>query len=173
MKRCLLTIGGLDVLGGGGIGTDMKTMEHYGFFSLSVISLVAGIEQGEFVFHEMDVQRFEMQLATCANFQDELAGIKIGMLANPEQIKAVYQFCQPFVGKIPIVIDPCWLLRKLFSKRIKTILLLYNHYWQLRPSLRRICQKFVYYWTKIPDNMDSVQRIWRNVCKHDFSVRFT
>ena len=51
MKRCLLTIGGLDVLGGGGIGTDMKTMEHYGFFSLSVIGLVAGLEQESFVFH--------------------------------------------------------------------------------------------------------------------------
>ena len=90
MKRCLLTIGGLDVLGGGCIGTDMKTMEHYGFFSLSVISLVAGIEQGEFVFHEMDIATFEMQLATIAqNFQNRLAGIKIGLLANPEQIKAV------------------------------------------------------------------------------------
>ena len=93
MKRCLLTIGGLDVLGGGGIGTDMKTMEHYDFFSLSVISLVAGIEQGEFVFREMDIATFEMQLATIAqNFQDELAGIKIGLLANPVQIKVVYQY---------------------------------------------------------------------------------
>ena len=41
MKRCLLTIGGLDVLGGGGIGTDMKTMEHYGFF-LGVLSFFVG-----------------------------------------------------------------------------------------------------------------------------------
>lgn len=161
MKRCLLTIGGLDVLGGGGIGTDMKTMEHYGFFSLSVISLVAGIEQGEFVFHEMDIATFEMQLATIAqNFQNRLAGIKIGLLANPEQIKAVYQFCQPFIGKIPIVIDPVLAFKETLQQANQDYLAALQPLLAiatiLTPNLPEACLLLD---EKIPDDLDSVQNL--------------
>lgn len=161
MKRCLLTIGGLDVLGGGGIGTDMKTMEHYGFFSLSVIGLVAGLEQESFVFHEMDITTFEMQLATITqNFQEQLAGIKIGLLANPEQIKAVYQFCQPFIGKIPIVIDPVLAFKETAQQANQDYLAALQPLLAiatiLTPNLPEACLLLD---EKIPDDLDSVQNL--------------
>lgn len=159
MKRCLLTIGGLDVLGGGGIGTDMKTLEYYGYFSLSVLSLVAGLDQGTFVFREIEAATFEMQLTTIAqHFQERLAGIKIGLLANPAQIQSVYQFCQPFIGKIPIVIDPVLAFKETDQQANQNYLAALQPLLAiatiLTPNLPEAC---LLLGEKVPNDMSSVQ----------------
>ncbi|EOT39582.1 hydroxymethylpyrimidine/phosphomethylpyrimidine kinase [Enterococcus columbae] len=103
-----LTIGGLDSWGGGGITTDLKTFENHQVFGLAALSTVAvEDEQNGFAIRNIANPLLQEQLSTIKNsYQDQLSFIKIGLLADIEQIAMVTDFCREFVGKIPIVLDP-------------------------------------------------------------------
>lgn len=100
----VLTIGGMDTWGGGGIGTDIKAIEDTGAFALSVITCVATTDpQTGFKIHSIDPQVVEDQLKTIKE-SFILDAIKIGLLPNPQIIDLVISFID--TQTCPIVVDP-------------------------------------------------------------------
>lgn len=100
-----LTIGGSDTWGGGGIQTDLRTFEQLDVFGLSVLTCLAVEAADDFVIRPLPVALVEEQLQTIErNF--ELAGVKIGLLADLETVSLVQDFCQRNQGRFPIILDP-------------------------------------------------------------------
>lgn len=105
MIKKVLTIGGSDTWGGGGIQTDLKTFENLQVFGLSVLTSIALEKEGDFFIEPLSPTLVEAQLQTIEqSFQ--LHGVKIGLLATVETIDIVIAFCQRNQGKFPIVLDP-------------------------------------------------------------------
>lgn len=103
-----LTIGGSDTWGGGGVATDLKTFENHRVFGLMALTSIAleTTEEG-FVIRPIPTDVLKEQLATIQqSYHDQLSLIKIGLLANSQQVAIVAEFCRAFYGKIPIVLDP-------------------------------------------------------------------
>ena len=105
MVKHLLTIGGSDTWGGGGIQTDLKTFENLQVFGLSALTCLAFDKEQQFFIKTFDAALVEAQLQTIErSFQ--LDGIKIGLLGSLETIQVVHAFCERNQGKFPIVLDP-------------------------------------------------------------------
>ena len=99
-----LTIGGSDTWGGGGIQTDLRTFEQLDVFGLSVLTCLAVEAVDDFVIRPLPVALVEEQLQTIErNF--ELAGVKIGLLADLETVSLVQDFCQRNQGRFLIILD--------------------------------------------------------------------
>lgn len=104
MTKIILTIGGSDTWGGGGIGTDIKTIEYAGMFALNVLTCIAVEGEGEpFAIHSISPKVVEQQLHTITQ-SFKLDGIKIGLLNNIETIQLVKEFLKG--QTCPIVVDP-------------------------------------------------------------------
>ena len=125
-----LTIGGSDTWGGGGIQTDLRTFEQLDVFGLSVLTCLAVEAADDFVIRPLPVALVEEQLQTIErNF--ELAGVKIGLLADLETVSLVQDFCQRNQGRFPIILDPVMAfketkdaLQRDYIEKIKA-----NHLW--------------------------------------------
>lgn len=101
----ILTIGGSDTWGGGGIQTDLKTFENLQSFGLSVLTCIAVEKNEDFVIRSLPAYLIDEQLKTIeSSFQ--LDGIKIGLLSNLETIELVQDFCKRNRGNFPIILDP-------------------------------------------------------------------
>lgn len=106
MTDCILSIGGSDTWGGGGIATDLKTFDHWGYFGLAAITCLAVKDPSEgFSVLPIELSAIEAQLRT---IQEDipLAAIKIGLLHQVDTIHLVADFCLHYRGQIPIVLDP-------------------------------------------------------------------
>lgn len=104
MDKVILTIAGSDTWGGGGIATDIKTIESDGLFAVTVITSIA-VEDDEnsFMIHSISPQLVKKQLITIDNNYD-LSAIKIGLINDIETINIVKNFLK--TKTCPIVIDP-------------------------------------------------------------------
>lgn len=118
MDKVVLTIAGSDTWGGGGITTDIKTIEQAGVFAVNVITSIA-IESSESSFEivSLPASLIKQQLLTIANTY-QLAAIKIGLLNDAITIAVVNEFIQ--TQTCPIVIDPVMAFKES-SKEIKQI----------------------------------------------------
>jgi pyridoxine kinase len=105
MPKKMLTIAGSDILAGGGIQADLATFNEYGYFGLSVISSIVTVTDEDFTIHPVPLDVFEKQLAAIGQV-DDFAGIKVGLLPSEEHIVATARFLKPYVGVVPIVVDP-------------------------------------------------------------------
>lgn len=106
LTKCILSIAGSDSWGGGGIATDLKSFDHFGFFGLTAITCLAVKDEKQgFSVLPIDQRAIEAQLKTIKE-DVPLAAIKIGLLHQVETIQLVKEFCQHYQGKIPIVLDP-------------------------------------------------------------------
>lgn len=88
MKK-VLTIAGSDCSGGAGIQADLKTIAAHGVYGMSVIvSIVA--ENTSRVLRVEDVSPVMIEQQMDAIFEDiEVDAVKVGMLSQPESMKAV------------------------------------------------------------------------------------
>lgn len=105
MAKKVLTIGGSDSWGGGGIQTDLKTFEDHGVFGLSVLTCVAVSQNEDFVIRQLPLELIREQLNTI-NTSFELDALKIGLLSTIETVAVVEDFCRQLPENIPIILDP-------------------------------------------------------------------
>lgn len=114
MEKVVLTIGGLDAWGGGGLSTDIAAINSSHAFPLSVATCIATLgHESDFDIHPIDSHLVKAQLETIqASFK--LDAIKIGLLPNLEIIDLVTQFVQK--QGCPLVIDPVMAFKET-SKR--------------------------------------------------------
>ncbi|MCW6652560.1 hydroxymethylpyrimidine/phosphomethylpyrimidine kinase [Aerococcaceae bacterium NML210727] len=104
MKRVVLTIGGSDSWAGGGVATDLKTMEAFGVFGVMALTCVAVADDVQgFVIRPLDAELFKQQLATLEASYDFHA-IKIGLISTIEMVDIVSEFLSR--QTCPIVVDP-------------------------------------------------------------------
>lgn len=103
MTNTLLTIAGSDTLAGGGVQTDLKTIENHQIFGVAAITCIATQNERGFEIHDVSTQLVEEQLSSIDRAM-AISGIKIGLLHQLSTITRVEQFIQTFTG--PIVLDP-------------------------------------------------------------------
>lgn len=118
MDTVVLTIAGSDTWGGGGITTDIKTIEQAGSFAVNVITCIA-VESSDSSFEivSLPASLIKQQLQTIANTY-QLSAIKIGLLNDAITIAIVKEFIE--TQNCPIVIDPVMAFKES-SKEIKQI----------------------------------------------------
>lgn len=112
MKR-VLTIAGSDSLSGGGLQADLRTFEEYGVAGLNVVTCIVTVEAKTDIVevHEVSLEMVEHQLEAVFKEEQQLDGIKIGMLASIEVAKLVAEFLKK-QKNIPIVLDPVLALKE-------------------------------------------------------------
>lgn len=103
--KTALTIAGSDCSGGAGIQADLKTMSAHGVFGMSVIVAVVAENTARVIsIEDMKPSIIEDQMT--AIFEDiQVDAVKIGMLSNPNCIKAVHKKLMEYKPK-NIVVDP-------------------------------------------------------------------
>ena len=104
-SRALLTIAGSDSSGGAGLLADAHVFWEHGFETKTAITAVTA-QTSTSVRHisPVSVESLRAQLG-CALEGKPLAGIKIGMLSNAEQVARVQQFLQSQRESVPVVLD--------------------------------------------------------------------
>ena len=107
----ILTIAGFDPSSGAGITADLAVIAAHGFFGTSAITaLTVQSTLGVQSVHPVDAALLTETLqALVSDIPPD--GIKIGMLATEENVRAVAKFLIPFQReyggtKIPVVLDP-------------------------------------------------------------------
>lgn len=104
MTHVVLTIGGNDTWGGGGIQTDLKTMEHLKVFGICALTCIAvGDSNEHFKIEELPIELLKKQLQTIEE-DISLSAIKIGLLSSVEAIEVVTEFIRK--QRCPVVLDP-------------------------------------------------------------------
>ena len=104
--RTCLTIGGSDSGGGAGIQADIKTFSSFNFSSASVITaLTAQNSKGVFGVYPSS-EEFVMEQLKAVFSDDNICGVKTGMLYSPEIISSVADFLSDIKIKVPIIVDP-------------------------------------------------------------------
>jgi hydroxymethylpyrimidine/phosphomethylpyrimidine kinase len=103
--RKVLTVAGSDCSGGAGIQADIKTITVHGKYAMSVItSLTAQNTTGVFAIFDSTPEFVSQQIS--AVFEDIVPdAVKIGMLSNPQIIKAVADGLKKYKAD-NIVLDP-------------------------------------------------------------------
>lgn len=102
----ILTIAGSDSSGGAGIQADLKTITSYGYYGMSAITAITaqntmGVQSSLAVGREM----LFMQLKSiCEDILPD--AVKIGMVANPEQVEVIAEFAEKSLKNVPLVLDP-------------------------------------------------------------------
>ena len=105
MKQNLLSIAGLDPSAGAGMTADLKVFEHFGFNGFAMATaLTVQNSLGVQSVNEVEATLIEEQAR--ALFEDfNIAGLKLGMLANEKTILAIVALIQTFDLK-NIILDP-------------------------------------------------------------------
>jgi hydroxymethylpyrimidine/phosphomethylpyrimidine kinase len=104
----LLTIAGSDSGGGAGIQADLKTFAAHGAYGMSAITALTAQNTREVrAVYEVPPEMVAAQID--AVWEDiGVDGVKIGMLANAEIVRAVADRLHAHLGKrkVPVVLDP-------------------------------------------------------------------
>jgi hydroxymethylpyrimidine/phosphomethylpyrimidine kinase len=102
--KTVLTLAGSDPLGGAGIQADIKTIQTFGGYALSVITAInAQNSQGVQAVFPLAVEQVAAQLDALLNDVD-IDAIKLGQLASPDTVDLLAQRLQN--QRAPIVLDP-------------------------------------------------------------------
>lgn len=104
MTRVVLTIGGSDTWGGGGVATDLKTLDAFGVFGVMALTCIA-VEDAVngFAIRPLEATLLKQQLATLeASYTFD--AIKIGLISQIEMVDIVADFLTR--QTCPIIIDP-------------------------------------------------------------------
>lgn len=106
MTAIALTIAGSDSSGGAGIQADLKSFAALRVYGASVVTaLTAQNTRGVQGVHAVPGAFVAAQIDSV--FADlKVGAVKVGMLPNPEVIRAVAESLQRHAGAIPIVLDP-------------------------------------------------------------------
>ena len=104
MTKTALTIAGSDPYSGGGLQTDLLTFQQYGIFGLSATTSIVSFNDDKFVINQLESKLLEKQIESL--YKVNLDVIKIGLLANVENIKTIKDFITYQLLNTPVVLDP-------------------------------------------------------------------
>ena len=144
--KVVLTIAGSDSSGGAGIQADLKTLEAFGTFGCSVLTvLTAQNTTGVRSISEVKSDFVKEQLD--AVFEDfDVKAVKIGMLFSNDIINTVRDFIKEL--NIPIVIDPVFISKagsKLLSDdAVENMKTLFPYATLITPNLYEAKELFKY-----------------------------
>ena len=126
----VLVIAGSDSGGGAGIQADIKTVTCLGgFAATAVTALTAQNTTGVYGVHVVPGSFIQDQIRVV---MDDLGAdsVKIGMLPTVESVEAVANALSPYVGTLPIILDPvmvakggCVLMAPESASALKSLLL--------------------------------------------------
>ncbi|MDF7637266.1 hydroxymethylpyrimidine/phosphomethylpyrimidine kinase [Leuconostocaceae bacterium ESL0958] len=102
-RQKILTIAGSDSLAGGGLQADLATFAKAGFVGYAAITAIVSIGESVQVA-ATSTSVLQAQLASLAAIKGDFAAIKVGLLCNCSQLRAVAAFLTDYQG--PIVVDP-------------------------------------------------------------------
>lgn len=102
--KTALTIAGSDPYSGGGLQTDLLTFQNYGIFGLSATTSIVSFNDDKFVINKLESKLLEKQIESL--YKVNLDVIKIGLLANVENIKIVKDFITFQLLNTPVIFDP-------------------------------------------------------------------
>ena len=104
--KCLLTVAGLDPSAGAGLSMDLAVFGSQGFHGLCVpTALVVQGPWGVEAMYPAPEGEFQHALAVLAHQVENIAGVKVGVLASPAQVKALADFLRERPD-LPLVVDP-------------------------------------------------------------------
>ena len=105
----VLSIAGLDPSSGAGFTADLKVFAAHGLYGLTCpTALTVQSTQGVRHSRPVDATLIEETLA-CLASDIQIAGVKIGMLANSVNVRAVAAWLASYAGQhpgLPVVLDP-------------------------------------------------------------------
>ena len=129
MEKVVLTIGGSDSWAGGGVATDIKTLEQHGVFGVMALTCIAVADRiDDFTIRPLDSRLLEEQLVTISDSY-ELSAIKIGLLGTEELVEVVSRFLDK--QTCPIVLDPVLAFKETDER--------YNE--RYTQAISKLCQK--------------------------------
>lgn len=104
--KTVLSIAGSDCSGGAGIQADLKTIDAYGLYGMSVLTAVTA--QNTCGIRSVETLPASLVRAQLEAVFEDIApdAIKIGMLSNPEIVNTVAQVLSEHQVSVPIVLDP-------------------------------------------------------------------
>ncbi|WP_307494929.1 bifunctional hydroxymethylpyrimidine kinase/phosphomethylpyrimidine kinase [Peptoniphilus koenoeneniae] len=104
--KTVLTIAGSDSSGGAGIQADLKTMTSYKLFGMSAITAITA-QNTVGVQSSLTIEPDMLKAQLTSVCQDILPdAVKIGMVANTEQVKVIVEIIDKYLKEKPIVLDP-------------------------------------------------------------------
>lgn len=116
----VLTIAGSDSIAGGGIQADLATFNEYNLFGVSAITSIVTVMPTNFDIHAEDAILLAAQLESIqTNFT--LAGVKLGLIPDLEQMAVVLNFLQKLEKSIPIVVDPVLVFKEAHAPQMDAI----------------------------------------------------
>ncbi|AEJ22951.1 phosphomethylpyrimidine kinase [Weissella koreensis KACC 15510] len=116
----VLTIAGSDSLSGGGLQADLATFNEYNLFGLTAITSIVTVLPEIFEIHAESAKLLADQLASVqAHFT--LAGIKLGLIPNLEQMIVILQFLNQLDRNIPLVVDPVLVFKEDHAPELDAI----------------------------------------------------
>ncbi len=105
MKPSLLAIAGLDPTGGAGLLADAKTFHHFGFHAQACATAFTAQNSQSFArLQPANADLFREQFLAIHN-QGEIAGYKIGMMAQGELVQLLAELFQSNPPRL-VVLDP-------------------------------------------------------------------
>ena len=105
-KPIVWTIAGSDSGGGAGIQADMAAMRAFHTYPCSVITAVTAQNScAVLAIAATSLTVLRQQLHALINDLPPRA-IKIGMLANAEQVRCIAEFISEFADEVPVILDP-------------------------------------------------------------------
>lgn len=105
MTRVILTIAGSDPSGGAGVQADLRTFADLGVAGISAITAItAQNDEAVLSIHPTPADVLTQQISTACKGQ-ELAAVKIGMVATKANARAIAWFLKR-IGAPHVVVDP-------------------------------------------------------------------
>lgn len=102
----ILTIAGSDSIGGAGIQADLKTITSYKYYGMSAITAITA-QNTMGVQSSLDIEKGMLRDQLISICEDVLPdAVKIGMVANPQQVEVISEIIDKYLRDIPIVLDP-------------------------------------------------------------------
>lgn len=80
VTKKILTIGGSDILSGGGIQADLATYANYSLYAFMALTSIVTVKEDSFFVNPVGTKIFKDQLDSLENI--EVSAIKIGLLSN-------------------------------------------------------------------------------------------
>lgn len=118
MTAIVVAIGGSDPYAGGGIQTDLMTMQAHNVFGISVLTSIVTNANGQFEIHAVAEEIVKAQLDSLANIH--FSAIKIGLVVTKAQVDLIADFLLNH-PQTPVVLDPVFALKETDERQNESL----------------------------------------------------
>lgn len=118
MTAIVVVIGGSDPYAGGGIQTDLMTMQAHNVFGISVLTSIVTNVNGRFEIHGVAEEIVKAQLDSLTDIH--FSAIKIGLIVTKAQVDLIADFLTEH-PQIPVVLDPVFALKETDERQNESL----------------------------------------------------